>query len=478
MIILVLGATGYIGGRLINNLIEKNHQVRCLVRNRNKALSKPWADRVEIIEGQLDNSEIVRESLKDIDVVFYLIHSMASGKDVFSRMDRKLAESFVLQLNQSAVKQVIYLGGLGEKGSELSEHLKSRNEVGDILRKSKIPLTEFRGAVIIGSGSLSFELIHQLVNRLPVMICPRWVYSLTQPIAIRNVLQYLIEAINYEACFNQVIDIGGNEIISYGDMMNRVAMQLGLKRYLIPVPLLTPNLSSYWVNLVTSIQKDTAKSLIESLRHDTICQNNLAQKLFDIELISFEKAVQKALGRYAAYEVQTSWSDADSVANDRNMENDHLLSYDVTQKFTVDPEKVFHVIAAIGGNNGWYYADWIWKLRGFIDKQLGGVGHRRGRRHPTKLAVGDALDFWRVEKIKENEYLLLHAEMKVFGKAWLEFKIEDAQNRGLKQTALYYPRGLLGYIYWYSLYPIHLVIFNGLIRSIIRKSEQTTHNKS
>lgn len=468
MRILVLGATGYIGGRLVDKLLQQDHQVRCLVRNQRKALGKPWSDKVEIIEGQLNNNDVIKRCLKDIDVVYYLIHSMASGKEIFSSIDRDLAGNFVKQLNESNAKHLIYLGGLGEKNSDLSDHLKSRHEVGDILRSSKIPVTEFRAAVIIGSGSLSFELIHQLVNRLPVMICPRWVYSKTQPIAIRNVLQYLTRAINNKACFNQVIDIGGDEILSYGAMMTRVAFHLGLKRYLAPVPFLTPRLSSYWVNLVTSIQKDTAKALIESLRHDTICQNKLAAEIFDIKLISFDEAVQKALGRYAANEVQTSWRDAESVVDYQNREYNHLLKYEIIKKTDCESQNIFRVISAIGGDNGWYYGNWLWKLRGFIDKQLGGVGLRRGRRHPKKLAVGDALDFWRVEQLKENEYLLLHAEMKVFGEAWLEFKIEPDR---LTQTALYYPRGLFAYIYWYSLYPVHYIVFNGLIKTIIKKAK-------
>ncbi len=474
MKILVLGSTGYVGGRLIPRLIENGHHVRCLVRDISKASGRPWASDVEIVQGDVLDAESVARAVKDIEAVFYLIHSMAAGLDRFEQLDRKAAENVAAAASDAGTRQIIYLGGLGRADEDLSTHLRSRHEVGNVLRQGTVPVTEFRAAVIVGSGSLSFELIHHLVNRLPVMICPRWVYTNTQPIGIRNVLQYLIGALSEPRCLGETIDIGGPDIVSYGHMMMTVARLLGLRRKLIPVPLLTPRLSSYWINLVTPLQTSTAKALIDSLRHETVCEDDRALELFDFVPAGFGESARLALGRYKDHDIETFWTDAaTSPPVFSEIDQSHLRVDQRELTVKAPASTVYGVVSSIGGENGWYHADWLWKLRGFIDKQLGGVGLRRGRRHPTKLRTGDSLDFWRVAEIDEGCRLLLRAEMNVWGQAWLEFAVKSGDNGQaiLRQTARYYPQGLWGHLYWYLVYPVHVYVFRGLIRAIARKAE-------
>lgn len=474
MKILVLGSTGYVGGRLIPRLLKNKHQVRCLVRDINKAKGRPWSNDIEILSGDVLERNSLSEAMKGIDAVYYLIHSMAAGLSRFEDLDRKAAENVAGEASEAGVKQIVYLGGLGDTTDKLSSHLRSRHEVGDVLRQGTVPVTELRAAVVVGSGSLSFELIHHLVNRLPVMICPRWVYTRTQPIGIRDVLSYLTGCIEKPEYRGKVYDIGGPDIISYGDMMMSVARLLGLKRKLIPVPLLTPRLSSYWINLVTPLRTNTAQALIDSLRHETICENNEALDVFDIKPASFDEAARLALSRYKEGEIETIWTDAATTTPIFTEIDELHLRHDRRELQVNAPATVvFDVVSSIGGENGWYFADWLWKLRGFIDKQFGGVGLRRGRRHRTKIRAGDTLDFWRVAEFEEHRRLLLRAEMKVWGQAWLEFEVEPENKNHtlLKQTARYYPQGLWGLLYWYLVYPIHAYVFKGLIREVARRAE-------
>lgn len=475
MHVLILGATGYVGGRLVPRLLEAGHTVRCMVRDPRKAAGKPWADRVDIVAGDVLRPETLDPAFAGIDIIYYLIHSMATGEGEFESLDRRAAQAVAAQAETSGVKRIVYLGGLGRRDEAQSPHLRSRHEVGDMLRTGTVPVTEFRAAVIVGSGSLSFELIHHLVNRLPLMICPRWVYTRTQPIAIADILRYLVSCLNRPGTAGKSIDLGGPEVLTYRDMMLTVARVLGLKRLLIQVPVLTPRLSSYWVNLVTPIQTQVARALIESLRHETVCENDLAATHFDIEPMDFESSVRRALARIREHNVETRWTGAASRMSEAGtIDPSHLRTDERTIEVQAAPQTVFRTVAAIGGDTGWYYGNWLWWLRGFIDQQFGGVGLRRGRRHPVEISVGDALDFWRVEEYIPGKKLLLRAEMKVWGQAWLEFAVQpiDQNLTRLTQTARYYPRGLIGLAYWYGVFPIHALVFQGMIRAMGQAAER------
>lgn len=468
--VLVLGATGYVGGRLIPRLVDRGYRVRVMVRDRGKLEGRPWLPWVEAFQGDALRPETLDAAFHGAGAVYYLIHSMSAEGD-FEAVDRQVAANVAAAADKAGLHRIIYLGGLGRRDIEQSAHLRSRHEVGDVLRSGMTPVTELRAAVIVGSGSLSFELIHHLVNRLPAMICPRWVYTRTQPLAVRDVLSYLVQSLGREQTAGLTIDIGGPDVLTYRDMMLGVANILGLRRYMIPVPVLTPHLSSYWVNLVTPIRASLARALIESLRSETICENNLAEEHFDIQPLSFHRAAELALERVRSHAVETTWTDATTV-KPQSLDPSHLREDRRQLKIDASPERVFQVVASIGGDNGWYYGDWLWRLRGFIDQQFGGVGLRRGRRHPDQTSAGEALDFWRVQEYVPSRRLVLRAEMKVWGQAWLEFEVEplpDSRSR-LIQTARYYPRGLTGLVYWYSVYPLHAVVFRGLIKAIANRS--------
>lgn len=468
--VLVLGATGYVGGRLVPRLLDRGYPVRVLVRDSTKLKGRAWSSQVQIFEGDVLRPESLTASFDGVGSVYYLIHSMGAEGD-FEATDRRAAHNVASAAEKAGLRRVIYLGGLGRRDIEQSAHLRSRHEVGDVLRSGRTPVTELRAAVVVGSGSLSFEMIHHLVNRLPAMICPRWVYTRTQPIAIRDVLAYLVQALERERTTGLTIDIGGPEVLTYRDMMLGVARILGLRRFMIPVPVLTPRLSSYWVNLVTPIRASLARALIDSLRSETICENDLAKRHFDLEPLSFHSAAELALARVKSREVETTWTDATSVRPQR-IDPSHLREDRREIAVPVSAERVFREVASIGGENGWYYGDYLWRIRGFIDQQLGGVGLRRGRRHPTETSPGEALDFWRVEEYVPSRRLVLRAEMIVWGQAWLEFEVVplSEEKSRLIQTARYYPRGLTGLIYWYSVYPLHVLVFRGLIRSIAARS--------
>jgi len=474
--ILVLGATGYIGGRLVPRLIQAGYPVRCLVRDPRKLGGRGWHG-VEVVAGDVLERDSLDGALEGCHIAYYLVHSMGGVGGDFILRDRTGAENMAEAAAAASLERIIYLGGLGDRSTALSPHLRSRNEVGRLLASGSVPVTEFRAAMIIGSGSASFDMMHALVNRLPVMVAPKWVETRSQPISVRDVLQYLLDCLSVPESTGAMIDIGGTDILSYREMMLRFARLLHLRRWIVVVPVLTPRLSSLWMNLVTPISASIARPLIEGLRSEMICENDLARRLFPFEPRGFEEAVVKALQRIQGFSVESTWSDATSVVrgDESPLEGERQVLSD-TQKVeaSVPAERVYRVFAGIGGANGWYYADFLWKVRGFVDKMVGGVGLRRGRRHPTALGPGEALDFWRVESVVLGERVLLRAEMKVPGRAWLEFRVEpsDPDHSILTQTALFYPRGVWGLLYWYGIYPIHVLVFRGMARAIVQRAEQ------
>lgn len=476
-LVLVTGATGYIGGRLIPRLLEKGHTLRCLVRHSESLAGRPWEHLVETRYADVLVRDSLDQAMEGVDTAYYLIHSMAGGKG-FHQRDVSAAENFALAAKKAGVRRIIYLGGLANPEDRLSEHLRSRQKTGEILRSSGIPVTEFRAAVIIGSGSISFEIIRHLTERLPVMICPKWVYTKTQPIGILDVLEYLVSAADNETSTGQIIEIGGKDVISYGEMMLGYAKERGLKRHLFPVPFLTPHLSSLWLGLVTPVTTGIAKPLIEGLKNETIVRNNSASEIFPyIKPSGYKEALGKALEKLEAGEVETAWHDSLSsgVGDIRPVTltiSEGMLIEKRQKIVNAEPERIFKVFTRIGGDRGWFFMNWTWIIRGLLDRVIGGVGLRRGRRDPDMLRKGDALDFWRVEEIKEPSMLRLRAEMRLPGKAWLQFSVKEMGpgKSLLTQTAYFTPKGLSGLIYWYLLYPPHAIIFSGLIKEIAKRS--------
>lgn len=473
--ILVVGASGYIGSKLVPRLLEQGYRVRCLVRDRKRVASYAWSSAVEVMEGDVLDAASLSEVFQHVSAVYYLVHSMSNPTGDFAELDRRAARNVGEAAKRCGVDRIVYLGGLGKRQEEQSPHLRSRHEVGDVLRESGVPVTEFRAAVIVGAGSLSFEMIHHLANRLPVMICPRWVVTRTQPIAVEDVLAYLVASLSTAESIGKVIDIGGPEILTYREMMLRVARALGLRRWLIKVPVLTPRLSSYWVGLVTPVPVKPARALIEGLRHETICEINDAKTLFAIAPIGFDQAVKRALSVVLSDQSGQHMKEGESIIS--NIEPSHLLIDRRHLDVRASGEKLFQVISSIGGENGWYAVDLLWKLRGLIDELFGGVGLRRGRRDSNELSVGETLDFWRVEELDPGKRILLRAEMKLPGKAWLEFEVSPGgqEKSTLTQTARFYPRGLLGIVYWYGIYPIHVFVFRRLAAAIGKRAESPLH---
>lgn len=481
---LVTGVTGYIGGRLVPELLKRGYRVRVLSRDTDRLQGRPWIDDVEVVEADVLQPETLPAALKDIDVAYYLIHSMSGkGSSEFHNRDIQAANNFGTIAHQQNVDRIIYLGGLGDPDDQLSEHLASRQKTGSILRESGVSVTEFRAAIVVGSGSKSFEMVRYLTERVPIMICPSWVYSKVQPIAIRNVLQYLISAIKNPETRDEIIEIGGSSVITYADMMKIYAEVNGLKRILIPVPVLSPTLSSHWVHWMTPVPASLARPLIEGLKNDVIVQDNKAEKLFpEISPLSYKRAVELAMARIDTDDVETTWNDA--LISSKGDEEPVILKtkegLNIERRIrtvNASSQQVFETFSSLGGEKGWPVFQWAWKLRGIMDRLVGGVGFRRGRRHPKELRVGDALDFWRVEAIKPDELLRLRAEMKLPGKAWLEFQAikQEAQMTKLVQTAYFAPKGLFGLLYWYGLYPFHSLIFSRMIEKLVRQAE---NNKS
>jgi len=476
-LILVTGATGYVGGRLVPRLLDAGHRVRCLVRDRSRLQGRPWLNRVELVTGDVLQSESLADAMRDVSVVYYLIHSLGGGSD-FTERDLLAARNCAAAASQARVSRIIYLGGLGDSQSELSAHLRSRQETGAALREAGVPVTEFRAAVIVGSGSLSFEMIRYLTERLPAMICPRWVFTRTQPIAIRNVLDYLVSALDCPESAGRILEIGGRDVLTYAEMMTGYALARRLKRRLIAVPVLTPRLSSYWVHLITPIPANIARPLIKGLGNEVIVRDDTARRLFPaIELLDYATAVRLALEKWKTGDVQTAWSDALTSSQGQRtpvtlISSEGMIIERRQRVVGAGPDAVFRSFAGLGGARGWLYLNWTWQVRGAFDRLVGGVGMRRGRRDPESLRVGDALDFWRVEAVEPGQRVRLRAEMKVPGRAWLEFQaIAQPDGRTLlTQTAFFEPKGLLGLLYWYVLYPVHSLIFSGLIRRIAEQA--------
>jgi uncharacterized protein YbjT (DUF2867 family) len=475
-LVLLTGATGYVGGRLLSLLVQRGHRVRCLVRHPER-LEARTADGVEVVAGDVLDATSLGESLRGVGTAAYLIHSMGDS-DEFETTDRQAASNFAKAAREAGVRRIVYLGGLGEDGADLSAHLRSRHEVGEILRASGVPVVELRASIIIGSGSLSFEMIRALVERLPVMVTPRWVRVPAQPIYIGDVLDYLIAAIETDGDPSRIFEIGGPDVVSYADLMLEYARQRGLRRWMISVPVLTPWLSSLWIGLVTPLYARVGRKLIDSIRHPTVVHDRSALREFAVEPIGVREAMERALCNEDSELADTRWSDALSAAGTPRhwggvRFGNRLIDSRVAH-VAVPPALAFAAIERIGGATGWYYGQWLWKLRGWLDLLVGGVGMRRGRRDPVKLAVGDALDCWRVETNERGRRLRLAAEMKLPGRAWLEFEVEPgsgSDDARIRQTATFDPLGLAGQAYWYGVWPLHQLVFDGMLRNLARAAE-------
>ena len=447
-LILITGATGYVGGELLKGLLAAHYPVRCLAR-RPDVLRAKGLSGVEVVVGDVLDAASVRAATVGVDTAYYLVHSMGSTES-FEEQDRVAAQNFANAAREEGVRRIVYLGGLGHGAEKLSAHLRSRHEVGDVLRSTGIPVVEFRASVVIGSGSLSFEMIRALVERLPIMIAPRWVSVAAQPIAIADLLSYLLAALDLPFDGNRIFEIGGSNRVSYGGLMKEYARQRGLKRLVISVPLLTPRLSSLWLGLVTPLYVRVGRKLIDSICHATIVKDQTALTQFKIRPRGYREAIKVAL----------------------NADGRHLMIDSRTMHVAASPEDAFAPIRRIGGARGWYYANWLWQLRGLLDRLFGGAGLRRGRRDPDSLRVGDAVDFWRVEAMEPDRRLRLAAEMKLPGRAWLEFEVtRDATGSVIRQTATFDPKGLLGRAYWYSVFPLHQFVFSGMLQSIASKGQ-------
>jgi uncharacterized protein YbjT (DUF2867 family) len=480
MKILLTGSTGYIGRRLLPVLVGAGHHVICLVRDQRRFdwddFSEDFLKQVSVIEVDLSDSKSFGLVPTDIDVAYYLVHSMSSSNSDFTKMEAISAQNFVAFINTTTAKQTIYLSGI-VNDADLSAHLLSRKNVEDILKSATAPLTVLRAAIIIGSGSASFEIIRDLVEKLPVMVAPKWLKTRCQPIGIRNVIEYLQGVLLKQESYHQTFDIGGTEILTYKQMLYGFAKMRGLKRLIITIPVLTPKLSSLWLVFVTSTTYSLARSLVNSMRNEVICNDTRIQQIVPTKILSYEESLQLAFDKISQKSVISSWKDAISLSTmDKNFLNnvqvpEHGVFTDKRQiEFVRNREEVIENIWRIGGNRGWYFGNWMWRIRGVMDKMVGGVGLRRGRRSETDLKAGDALDFWRVLLAdKPNGRLLLYAEMKLPGEAWLEFRVKESEGKKiLFQTATYRPLGLWGRLYWYSVLPFHGLIFPKMAENITK----------
>jgi uncharacterized protein YbjT (DUF2867 family) len=475
-LVLLTGATGYVGGRLLPLLVAEGWRVRCLARQP-EHLSPRVPAGVEVVQGDLLDAASLAAAMQGVTAAFYLVHSMSATGD-FETQDRLAAENFAGAAEVAGVARIIYLGGLGEDEPDLSAHLRSRHEVGERLRAHAVPVIEFRASIVIGSGSLSYEMIRALVERLPVMVMPRWVRVTAQPIAIGDVLAYLGAALALKLDGSIIVEIGGPDQVSYGALMREYARQRRLRRWMIPVPLLTPRLSSLWLGLVTPLYARVGRKLVDSLRHPTVVRNDSAQRRFSIRPVGVREAIAHALRHEDSRFAQTRWSDALSAAlpaprqwGGARFGNRLVDSREVQVAAT--PAHVFAVVERIGGAAGWYYANWLWALRGGLDLLMGGVGMRRGRRDSERLRAGDPLDCWRVEAVQPDQRLRLAAEMKLPGRAWLEFEVQPEGNGArLRQTATFDPLGLWGLAYWYGVWPLHQLVFAGMLRGLAQAAEK------
>ena len=475
MRVALTGATGYVGGRLGAALLEAGHTVQALVRSRRKFASRPWADdpQVTAVEVDLRELEALTEALRGCDAAYYLVHSMQAVGSTYAEADRQLAATFAEAAERAGVGRIIYLGGLGELGDDLSEHLTSRRQVEHTLAQRSVPVTVLRAGVILGSGSASFEILRYLVERLPVMITPRWVSTACQPIAIRNVVEYLRRCLDEPRTIGATLDIGGPEVLTYRELMQQAAEAMGLRRrWIVAVPVLTPRLSSMWIHLVTPIGYRLARPLAEGLRNRVVCRDDHAAHWMPQDLLTVRQAIEAALGKMQRAEVASMWSDAGPMPGDPDWAGGTTFVDERQTPVRTSADKVFDAVCKVGGGHGYYAADWLWRLRGMMDRLVGGPGLRRGRRNPTTLAYGDSLDFWRVTEVDRPHRLVLRAEMKLPGVASLEFNIEPtADGCTLTQTARFKPRGLMGLAYWYSVVPLHHVVFRGMLSGIQREAE-------
>lgn len=474
-IILVTGANGYVGSRLAQTLMDKGYKVRCMSRH----LHEGDIDRIpraQWVKADAFKPNTLEDALKGIDTAYYLIHSMGSNQE-FSVLDREAAQNFARAASHNRVRRIIYLGGLGLGTDNLSPHLKSRQEVGALLRAASCEVIELRASIIIGPGSISFELVRSLVERLPIMVTPKWVSIKTQPIYIDDVVAYLIEALSVAFDKNEIFEIGGSEVLSYSDLMKAYAKLRELKRLMIPVPVLTPYLSSLWLGLVTPLYARIGRKLIASLSNQTIVHDHRAEGSFNVIPTPIHEALKKADEEEKQNYLRVHWYDVDSTVSHAKLYHDVInygrRLYHIEKAHTkASRSTIFKVISEIGGEHGFYYANLLWRMRATLDKMVGGVGNRKGRRYVSNLRVGDTIGFWRVQKIVRNELLILYAEMRLPGRAWLQFELLDKDNELIVyQTAIFDPKGLWGIVYWYSLSPFHYFLFKGMLNAIIKHAE-------
>lgn len=473
--ILLTGATGYIGGRLLGFLEQADYRVRCLAR-RPEFLQQRVETGTEVVAGDVLDRDSLHDAMQGVHTAYYLVHSMGSSGD-FEEQDRLAAKNFGEIARKAGVGRIIYLGGLGETDADLSPHLRSRQEVGRILRDSGVQVIELRASIVIGSGSVSFEMLRALVERLPIMITPRWVSIQAQPIAINDLLQYLFEAMTIKADGNPIYEIGGTDRMSYGDLMKEYARHRGLKRVAIPVPVLTPRLSSLWLGLVTPLYARIGRKLIDSIRHPTVVRDDTALQAFGIRPQSVREAMASALHNEDRSIAETRWYDAISSAGERKdwggIRFGNRLVDSRAAHVGASANDTFRAVQRIGGANGWYYGNWLWRIRGWIDLLVGGVGMRRGRRDAEDMRVGDAVDWWRVVTFELGQRISLEAEMKLPGRAWLTFEVSgDQKSSTVRQIAIFDPVGLSGLLYWYITYPIHRFIFAGMLNGIVKASRR------
>ncbi len=474
--IAVTGATGYVGGRLAPLLLEDGWRVRCVVRSPRKVEERGWRSRVEVVEDDLSDRARLCESLRGCHAAYYLVHSMEVSGAAYAARDRALARRFGECAREAGVKRIVYLGGLGELGGRLSEHLSSRREVERELERAGVPVTVFRAAMIIGSGSASFEIMRYLVERLPVMITPRWVRTESQPVAIEDVLHWLVRCLRTEGTAGETLEIGGADVMTYDQIMRIMAEELGVRRRLIiPVPVLTPRLSSGWISLITPVSYRIARPLAEGLRNRVVVTDARAMELMPHEPMGVRAAIREALERSRLHDVETRWSAAGRVTGDPDWAGGTVFVDERSIEVGADRASVFRAVCRVGGGHGWYAGDMLWRVRGWLDTLAGGPGLRRGRRHPERVEFGEALDFWRVIGIERDRSLRLLAEMRLPGEAVLEFALRDGEgvdSTRLTMCARFRPRGLLGILYWYAVLPLHHVVFAGMLRGIRRAAER------
>jgi uncharacterized protein YbjT (DUF2867 family) len=478
-LILLTGATGYIGGRLLPSLEKQGYRLRCLARHPD-ILKPKVGPSTDVVAGDVLDRQSLESAMRGVDVAYYMVHSMQSTGS-FEDTDRQAARNFSHAAKEAGVKGLIYVGGLGSDEEDLSAHLRSRHEVGDILRESGLPVCEFRASAVIGSGSASFELIRALVERLPVMLTPKWVKGKAQPIAIDDLLDYLMEALQIPTSKYRIYEVGGADQLSYADMMRAYARQRGLKRWIIPVPVLTPKLSALWLGLVTPLYARIGRAIIESIVHVTVVRDNAALTTFSVRPMGIDQAIHRALAHEETHFSETRWSDAISSSGKQPSWGGVRFGTRIVDSRTMTvqapPEVVFRCIQRLGGDHGWYACNWMWQLRGLIDLLQGGPGMRRGRPSSTKLRVGDTVDSFRVEAIEPDRRLRLKSEMHLAGRAWLDFEVTSTGSSStIRQTAIFDPIGLIGQLYWYSLYVPHEFVFRGMLRGIAQAALREMRN--